>query len=262
MVGPRSASSSTMAADLPPSSRLTRFSCSPHTLPDRPAGGRRAGEGHLVDAGMGDQVRTDLAAGGDDVHDARGDAGLLQQLGEQVRVERRLRRRLHHDGAAGQQGRDELGHDRELGDVPRRDRRHDAHRLVPDDHVGAQRAGSRLLPRELAGHGEERLDLHPRSRRLRQVRERRRRAHLDGDQVGHLAEARGVEGRRTPRRRRSARPATSVATARRRTPSARRRRRRRCRPRCPRAPWRPPPRCAGRSPAAGRPRRARPTRRR
>ena len=31
MVAARSASSSTIAADLPPSSRLTRLSCSPHT---------------------------------------------------------------------------------------------------------------------------------------------------------------------------------------------------------------------------------------
>ena len=190
----RSASSSTMAADLPPSSRLTRFSCSPHTGPiARPAAVEPV-KATLSTPGWATRCAPTSRPAATMFTTPGRHAGLLQQLGEQVGVERGLRRRLHHDGAARQQGRDELGHDRELRDVPRRDRGHDADRLVPDDHVGAQRTGPRLLPRELAGHGEERLDLHPRRRRLRQVRERRGRAHLGGDQVGHLAEAGGVQG--------------------------------------------------------------------
>ena len=122
-----------------------------------------------------------------------GYAGLGEQLGQQVAVERRLRRRLDHDRAAGQQRRDQLGHDRELRDVPRRDRGDHADRLAAYDDRRAHHAGALLLPRELAGDAEERLDLHPRRRRLRQVGERRRRAHLEGDQVGHLGQLPGVQ---------------------------------------------------------------------
>ena len=65
MVVARSASSRTMAADLPPSSRLTRLSCSPQIEAMRAAGGGGAGEGDLVDARVAHEVLADLAAGGD-----------------------------------------------------------------------------------------------------------------------------------------------------------------------------------------------------
>jgi hypothetical protein len=110
---------------------------------------------------VGDQVLADLAAGGDDVDHAVRYAGLGEQLGEQVAVERRLRRRLHDDRAAAQQRRHQLGHDRELRDVPRRDRGHHADRLAAYDDGRAEHAGALLLPRELPRDAQERLDLHP-----------------------------------------------------------------------------------------------------
>ena len=113
---------------------------------DLAAGRGRAGERDLVDARVRDEVLADLAAGGDDVDDAGGYAGLREQLGQQVAVERRLGRRLHHDRAAGQQRRDQLGHDRELRDVPRRDRGDHADRLAAYDDRGAQHAGAAPPP--------------------------------------------------------------------------------------------------------------------
>ena len=60
----RSASSSTIAADLPPSSSVTRRSRSPHERRDLAARGGAAGEADLVDVRMRDQVLADLAARG------------------------------------------------------------------------------------------------------------------------------------------------------------------------------------------------------
>ena len=82
----RSASSRMIAADLPPSSRVQRFSCSPQSAPIwRPAFGR-AGEAHLVDAAMGHEVLARLTVGGHDVEDAGRDAGLLDELGQHQRA--------------------------------------------------------------------------------------------------------------------------------------------------------------------------------
>ena len=66
-----SASSSTMAADLPPSSRLTRLRSWPQRGRDLAAGGGGAGERDLVDAGVGDEQLADLAAAGQDADHAR-----------------------------------------------------------------------------------------------------------------------------------------------------------------------------------------------
>ena len=60
---PTSASSMMIAADLPPSSRVTRFSCSPHSAAMRLPAAVRAGEADLVDVRVGDEVLADLAPG-------------------------------------------------------------------------------------------------------------------------------------------------------------------------------------------------------
>ena len=109
------------------------------------------------------------------------------------------------------------------------------------------------MPVRVSSHGnvrgdaEERVEHHPRRGRLGEVRERDRRAHLGGDDVGHVRQARGVEVGEAlhdvdPLGGRQARPRRRRRT--RRGPRRRRGRRRRS---CPRAPGRRPLRCAARS---------------
>ena len=71
----------------------------------------------------------------------------------------------------GQQRRDQLRHRHELRDVPRHDAGDDADRLVAHDDVVAEHAGALLLPRERARDGDERVEHHPRRRRLGEVGE-------------------------------------------------------------------------------------------
>ena len=99
-VAARSASSRMIAADLPPSSRLHALELLAADRRDAPAGRGRTGERDLVDAGVAHEVLADLAAGGQDRDDTLRDAGLVEQLGHQVRVERRLGRGLEDDRAA------------------------------------------------------------------------------------------------------------------------------------------------------------------
>ena len=126
----RSASSRMIAADLPPSSSVQRFSCSPHSAAICLPATVRPGERDLVDVGVGDEVLADLAAGLHDVEHARRQPGLLQRLGQEVRVERRLRRRLEHDGRARRERRRQLQHGDEQRHVPRHDGADDADRLA------------------------------------------------------------------------------------------------------------------------------------
>ena len=99
-VASRSASSRMIAADLPPSSRVQRFSCSPQSAPIwRPAAVEPVND-DLVDAGVADEVLADLAAGGHDVDHARRAADLARAARPAAGVERRLRGRLEDDGGA------------------------------------------------------------------------------------------------------------------------------------------------------------------
>ncbi len=102
----------------------------------QPADRRRPGEGHLVDAGMGDQRRTRPRSARDDLEDPAREAGLGEQRGESERRERRLLGRLQDDSAAGGERGCDLLHGQEQRVVPRRDRSDDADRLV---HHDAQR---------------------------------------------------------------------------------------------------------------------------
>jgi hypothetical protein len=99
------ASSHTIAADLPPSSSVTRRSRSPQSaailrpaavLPVKPT---------LSMPGCVTRYSPTSRPAGSDAHDALPDAGLVERVGEQVRVERRLGRRLHDDRAAGRERR-------------------------------------------------------------------------------------------------------------------------------------------------------------
>ena len=108
-VAARSASSRMIAADFPPSSSVHRLSRSPQRPPIRlPAAVEPVNE-ILSTPGWRHQVLADLAAGGNDRQDALGQARLGEDLGQAERVERRLRRRLEDDRAAGRQRRSELG---------------------------------------------------------------------------------------------------------------------------------------------------------
>ena len=134
------ASSKTMLAALPPSSRVTFLSVPATDLRDRPADLGRAGERDLVDVRVLDQRAAGLAGAGDDVDHARRQVGLLADLGEQQRGQRRGLGRLEHDRVAGGQRRRDLPGQHEQREVPRDDLAGHAQRL----RVGPKPAYSSL----------------------------------------------------------------------------------------------------------------------
>jgi hypothetical protein len=76
---------------------------------------RRAGEDDRADVGMANQLGADLSAAVDDVERPGREAGVVDDLGEHVRAERRVLRRLPDRGAAEREPVD----DRDPGDVDR-----------------------------------------------------------------------------------------------------------------------------------------------
>ena len=101
----------------------------------------RSRERHLVDVGMIDQGVADHAAGtGDDIEDARRQAGFERQLADPQCGERGQLGRLHHDGAAAGQRRRELPHPDHQREIPGHDDGDHADRL-------AHRVGERIVPR-------------------------------------------------------------------------------------------------------------------
>ena len=141
-----------MAADLPPSSRVTCLQARGAGHRDLAPGRRRPGERHLVDARMRDQVGARRAIARHHVEHAGRQVDRRHDVGEQQGVERRLRSRLEHDGAAGQQRGDDLADGEELRHVPRHDGGDDADGLLDDANVVAVEARSCFLPRVVAGH--------------------------------------------------------------------------------------------------------------
>src|SRR5271156_2843831 len=92
---PKSASSKTIVADLPPSSRNSRFMvAAPFSMIRLPT---------TVDPGRQRQLLAHkVIRRGHDVHDTGGDISLFgDQPTQPIRVERSVRRRLEHDGVAG-----------------------------------------------------------------------------------------------------------------------------------------------------------------
>ena len=162
-----SASSSTMIAFLPPSSRCTCLRLSAAAFVTATPVVARAGERDDRDAGVPhERIARGLAVAVHDVHDASGHAGLLEQLDEALRQERRVLGRLQHDRvAADERGRELPRRDRDR-EVPRRDRADDADRHA-HRHVElvAQLRRCRLPPhapalaRHVVGHVDGFLDV-------------------------------------------------------------------------------------------------------
>ncbi len=125
-----SASSSRMAADLPPSSRETRLTCVRRTGHDPLARGGRAGERHLVDAGVGDQVLAHLAAGRHHVEHPGGTPASSSTSARTKLLNGASGGGLEHHGAPGRQRGRRLP--RRQGDrrVPGHDGRDHADRLA------------------------------------------------------------------------------------------------------------------------------------
>ena len=117
-----------MLAALPPSSRVTFLSEPGDRLGDRPADPGGAGEGDLVDVRVLDERLAGRAGAGDDVDDARRQVGLLADLGEQQRGERRGLGRLQDDGVAAGQRRGDLPRQHQQREVPGDDLAGDAER--------------------------------------------------------------------------------------------------------------------------------------
>ena len=123
-----------------------------------------------------------------------------RHLGDPQGVQRGLRCRLDHDGAARDQCGNQLGHQQVLRHIPRDD---------DPDHPDGQPAQMRSTEEPSAalhpGEGARRLDreLHHGGRPggLTQSAEACRRAHLGGDQISHLVDVAGVERRPTLHRR-------------------------------------------------------------
>ena len=114
-----SASSSAIAADFPPSSRLTLVKLAAHTSATcRPEAVDPVND-TLSTPGLATRSRASLATGGNDADDSGRQTDLLEHLGEEQGVEWGFRRRLHDDGAPRQQRRNQLRDDEELRHVPR-----------------------------------------------------------------------------------------------------------------------------------------------
>jgi ParB family chromosome partitioning protein len=73
-------------------------------------------------------IAAGVAGAGDDVDDARRQVGLLADLGEEQRGQRRGLGRLEHDGVAAGQRRGDLPGEHEQREVPRDDLADDAER--------------------------------------------------------------------------------------------------------------------------------------
>ena len=143
----RSTSSSTIAADLPPSSSETRFSRSVASDPTRRPAAVDPVNDTLSTPGVGDEVFADRAVGRHHREHAFGQAGFDEQRAEHQRVDRGLGRGLEHHRAPGEQRRHELVDGDEQRHVPRDDRGDDADRLAPH-HALPEQPGAGLLPRE------------------------------------------------------------------------------------------------------------------
>ena len=123
------ASSKTMLAALPPSSRVTFLLAAGGRAGDHLADLGRPGERDLVDVRVLDQRAAGVAGAGDDVDDAGRQVGLLADLGEQQRGQRRRLGRLEHDGVAAGERRRDLPGQHQQREVPRDDLAGDAERL-------------------------------------------------------------------------------------------------------------------------------------
>ena len=191
---PRSASSSTIVADLPPSSRKTRFMvAAPFSMIRRPTAVEPVNE---IMSTFGDSVSSSPIRWSDDVTmliTPGRDVGLLgDQAAEERRVPRRVRRRLHDHRVARRQGLADLVQRHLDGEVPRDDGADDADRLAPDpprvDRArDAHRVGQDGLPLELVDLlGRPRQRLGQRGVELRAVGGHHRAADFEDQLLAQL----------------------------------------------------------------------------
>ena len=152
-----SASSSTIIGALPPSSSKRRLEIFRRDLRDDAADPRRAGEIDPAHGGMADQ-HFDQGRGvfrrvGDDVEDARRQAGVAQAFGDQpMRARADFGGLQHHGVAAGQRQRDgaDAEDDRR---VPRRHAQHHARGLANGHGDAARLVRGDDFAGNLRGHG-------------------------------------------------------------------------------------------------------------
>ena len=188
----KSPSSSTIAADFPPSSRKTRLARLAGGGHDRPAGRGGAGEGDHVDVGARRQGDTDFGVGtGEHVDHTGRDVGVVgDQLAERKRDQRRIRCALQHHGAPGRQRGRELGQRELRRVVVRDDRRHHPGSLFLHPAVvlhAVALAVAEILGQRV-GLQQIRVVAHDRDRRveLGARAHRRRRTDLGDGQLGEL----------------------------------------------------------------------------
>ena len=137
----RSASSKTRNGALPPSSIETRSTCSADcSISFWPDLGR-AGEAQLAKAEVLEQRLRDSARAGarDDVQDAAGQPGLVEDLRHGERAQRRRARGLQDHRATGRDRRADLARRHRRGEVPGRDQVGGPDRLLHDEHAALRR---------------------------------------------------------------------------------------------------------------------------
>ena len=124
-----------MLAALPPSSSVSFFFVPATTDCDSFANFGRTGERDLVDIGMIDERAAGFAGAGDDVNDAIGQFGFLENFGEMHRGDGGRLRRLQDTGvSAGKCGRE----------LPRRHQQ----RKIPGNDLAGDAEGARCSGRE------------------------------------------------------------------------------------------------------------------
>ena len=154
-----------------------------------------------------------LAVAGDDVDDARREAGLLEQLAEAQRRERRLLGRLQHDGVAAGERDAELPRRHQQREVPRDDLADDADRLaqraIREPSKWCRRSNVLLgtLPHDVdvlvVGAGPAGVAAGIEAQRARPLDARRRQGALPaGQDVRRRPHHRGAAPARRPRARR------------------------------------------------------------
>src|SRR5215203_3618865 len=114
----RAASSNTMFAALPPSSRVRALSVPAIALWIRLPISVEPVNATLATSRWGDERHPDLAGARDDVDDARREVGLAADVREQEGAERRGRGGLEDDRVAGGEGRGDLPGQHEQREVP------------------------------------------------------------------------------------------------------------------------------------------------
>ena len=130
-----SASSRTMAGSLPPSSSVTRLRSGAADMATFLPVSTEPGEADLARHRVRGHPGTELVAAAHDV-DHAGREDVAQQLAHLERDQRRVGRRLQHQGVAGQQRRGDLPEGERQREVPRRDGGHDAERTAGQLDVG------------------------------------------------------------------------------------------------------------------------------